>query len=90
MKKISLLFAFVALFATASFAGTHDVKPFKEKKTEPLVVRECTVTVSWPNGSGGSNTLTVTTSCNTSTQPTCTTQSACNAAYAIISVVVPG
>ena len=31
MKKISLLFAFVALFATASFAGTSDVKTFKSK-----------------------------------------------------------
>jgi len=92
MKKISLFFAFVALFATTSFAGTNDVKTFKskkfikDKKVESLVVKSCTVTVSWPNGSGGKNTLTVTTSCNSST---CTTQQACDAAYAIISIVVP-
>lgn len=93
MKKVSLLFAFIALFATASFAGTNEEKVINskslttEKKAEPLKAASCTVTVSWPNGSGGTNTLTVTTSCNSAT---CTTQQACDAAYAIISVVVPG
>ena len=93
MKKISLLFAFVALFATASFAGTSNESSFNskltniEEKVEPLKAASCTVTVSWPNGSGGTNTLTVTTSCNSAT---CTTQQACDAAYAIISIVVPG
>lgn len=87
------MFAFVALFATATFAGTNDEKIINskslitEKKAELLIAASCTVTVSWANGSGGTNTLTVTTSCSS---VTCTTQQACDAAYAIISVVVPG
>ena len=93
MKKISLLFSFVIVFATASFAGTSTAKDFNSKLTTnkeevvPFVVRECTVTVSWPNGNGGTNTITVTSSCNSAT---CTTQQACNQAYALTSVFVPG
>lgn len=92
MKKISMLFAFFAFFATASFAGTKveksiNSKSFMEmKKTEPLKRATCTVTVSWPNSSGGTNTLTVTASCDS---PTCTTQQACDAAYALLSIAVP-
>lgn len=92
MKKISLLLAFVALYATTSFAGTNDEKVIKSKslttkaEEEPLKTATCTVTASWPNGSGGTNTVTITSSCNSAT---CTTQSACDAAYALVSVFVP-
>lgn len=95
MKKLSLMFAFTALLATASFAGTNEEKELKlkspiiEKKAgkELLKNASCTVTASWPNGNGGTNTVTITASCDS---PSCTTQTACNQAYALVSIFVPG
>jgi hypothetical protein len=93
MKKISLLFAFTALFVSFAFAGTNDEKVITSKslapneEVVPFKEAKCTVSVSWPNGTGGTTTLTINSSCDS---PTCTTQSACDAAYAIISVIVPG
>ncbi len=92
MKKISLLFAFVALFATVSFAGTSDTREIKSKpaidKTiiEPFVAKVCSITATWTNGEGGQSTVTISVTCSTCT----TTQQACNQAYALLSLIIPG
>lgn len=82
------MFAFVALFATASFAGTNEQKSISiQKATVPeaelLKKSTCKVTESWTNSDGSTATMTVTITCE------CTTQQACDKAHAIISIVVP-
>jgi hypothetical protein len=79
MKKISLLFAFMAFFGAASFANTKEVKPMDKKivKKETLVKASCTVTVSY-----GSTTTKITTSCD------CTQKQACDAAYKLATILL--
>jgi hypothetical protein len=91
MKKISLLFAFLAFFATISFAKSsvkkvHTIMPtYIEVQAVPVRAQSCTVSASWPNGSGGTNNVSITTSCTN-----CTVQQACDAAYALLSILIPG
>ncbi|HZH67461.1 MAG TPA: hypothetical protein VEY10_21400 [Flavisolibacter sp.] len=90
MKRIGLLLAFTAFFATASFAGTLE-KTFKGLKTvaltqpmqKSLVKATCKVTETWDDGNGNAGTVTVTVTC------TCTAQQACDKAHAAIAIVVP-
>lgn len=72
MKKISLLFAFVALTATASFAKGSIKKSTNLKKIEKkaLVETSCTVSVK-----SGKYNATITWTCD------CTRREACDRAY---------
>jgi hypothetical protein len=83
MKKISLLFAFVALFASASFADTNEERPIKttleKEKPEMLKIHSCKVTVT----TGGYN-ATITYTCQTD----CTPKEACDKAYAAASALL--
>jgi len=83
------LFAFVTLFTTASFAGTKREKTkllskkVSAEQIELLKKSTCKVTESWTNSDGSTATMTITITCD------CTTQQACDKAHAIISIVVP-
>jgi|SRR5665647_27943 len=104
MKKISLLIAFVAFFGAASFASTSELNTEPAKVDNSVVITSnattndiddaleayfnnmtCTVNVTWSNGNGGTVNLTVTNSCDN-----CTQQQACDGAYALISILIPG
>jgi hypothetical protein len=81
MKKISLLFAFVALLSTASFAKgkkTDSKSIVKKEMKAALKQKSCKVSVSY-----GGTTLTMTATCD------CTQQQACDLAYAALSIVIP-
>ena len=99
-----MLFAFVALFVTASFANTSEFKTESVKVEKAVVVNSntstididnaleayfkpisCTVNVTWSNGNGGTVNLTATNTCDN-----CTQQQACDGAYALLSILIPG
>jgi hypothetical protein len=77
MKKISLLFTFVALFATASFAKGSIAKSTMAKtiKQYVLVSSSCTVQVT-----SGKYDVKITVTCD------CTGRQACDAAYKLASI----
>lgn len=101
MKSISLLVTFVACFATLSYASPKEMQPLDvhsgsyisgEKLQDallPAVLQTalpratCKVTETWTNKDGTTSSATVTVTCD------CTTQQACDAAHAIISILVP-
>jgi hypothetical protein len=104
MKKISLLFAFVAFFGAASFANTSELNTASLKVDNSVILtsnatnsdidnaleayfkkRSCTVKATWSNGSGGTVNLTATNTCDN-----CTQQQACDGAYALLSILIPG
>lgn len=69
---------------TKKSVSTKAVKVFNFKKADPDNKKlSCTVTATW-TVDNVTNTMTVTSSCD------CTQQQACNAAYALISLVIPG
>jgi hypothetical protein len=102
MKKISLLIAFVAFFSVASFAGTGDIQTTRldiptfvgsevssEMATPALqdgAFRDatCTLTAVWVNADGTKTTVTISSTCSN-----CTTQQACDKAYAYLSILIP-
>lgn len=101
MKKISLLLAFIAFFATASFAkafSLHTIAAQNDQNfvkahyvtngeiknpDQDLLRKSCTVSVTYTGTGGQVIHLTVTSTCD------CSQQDACNAAYAVVSVIIP-
>ena len=85
MKKVSFLFAFVLLIATASNAETSNVKKVEptsvttEIEAEMLIKESCTVKVT----TGGYES-TITFTCQTD----CTKKEACDKAYAAASFLL--
>jgi hypothetical protein len=86
MKRISLLFVFVALFASASFAGTKEVKNLQVPKIETksifkienqnFIKYSCTVTTSYTNSAGNTVTLTATVTSTVSQLEACVSAAA--------------
>jgi hypothetical protein len=104
MKRISLLLAFVAFFATACFA-TSKVENSKLTVNKNVVYKKgdlsfnvisietnlltgttCTVSASWTNEDGKKSNIQLTVTCESCT----TIQQACNQAYALLSIIIPG
>ena len=89
MKRFLGLFFFAAFFSLTAAAETSNlpaIKPASFTETaEVFKETKCTVTVSYPSATGNTLiTISVTTTCEN-----CTQQAACNAAYAILSIVIP-
>ena len=100
MKKISFLLTFVALFATAGFATprVEKAKPTTNKtftyKTKDGAVEAislgegttCTISASWTKPDGTATNIQLTVNCESCT----TIQEACDQAYRLISLLIPG
>jgi hypothetical protein len=99
MKKISFLLTFVALFATATFATTTVEKAklttgktiiYKKgnvtMKVLSVVGTTCTVSASWSTSGGRKSNVQLTVNCEDCT----TTQQACDQAYKLLSILIPG
>ena len=104
MKKVSLLLTFVAAFATASFAAPSVEKAElnanktttykKGNVTFEVTTAEktsfdgysCTVSASWTGDDGKKSSIEITVNCGDCT----TRQQACDKAYAVASIAIPG
>ncbi|RYY45068.1 MAG: hypothetical protein EOO06_17135 [Chitinophagaceae bacterium] len=88
MKRFLGLFFFAAFFSMTAAAESADLPAIREVYTaqmqEAFNPKSCSVSVSYTNAAGSTTTITATVTCNT-----CTQQAACNAAFAILSIVIP-
>jgi hypothetical protein len=85
MKKIVLLFVFIAFVGATSFAKTSSARKVNSNKNIFFTGFSCTASASWKNAKGQVTSVSITYRCGDCTNQ----QQSCDAAYAIARALIP-